>query len=426
LKQHIQLQLAPGIGGDLTAQDTKSMLMNALSLLYESLIFLSSLLVKKDKNIWVFGAIRGQKYTDNARYLFEYVNKHTDTQAIWISKNPDVISEVRSKGFKAYYEYSFDALHYARRAKIAVITHRGSREKSDLPFYAFTKDTKIIQLWHGIPLKKIAYDDTIFSFKHDETSVKWRVKSRLKRLSFPFLNYVNNPSLILALSEETKSIFAQAFRTETENVTITGYPRNDCLVEMPVNPINGGLKKIIYMPTFRGSVNSSFDLFAQFGFDVEKLDHFLAQEKMVLHIKLHPFNLPSDDLLRKLREAANIVFLEHDAIYEILSDYDVLITDYSSIYFDYLLLDRPIIFTPFDQDTYLKNERSFYFNYDETTPGPKAYNWDEVMQELAHFNLEVERYSAERTAIRNRFHTFQDRNSTQRVYKAIGEIASEK
>ena len=389
-------------------------------ILRESFTWFISSLTEKNNDIWVFGAIRGTKYMDNAKYLFEYVHEHTDIQAVWISKSQDVVDELKAKGFNAFYEYTTEAYTYAKKAKVAVITHRGSKKKSDLPFQVFSKKTKIIQLWHGIPLKKIAYDDKVFSFKQNEESLKWKLKVFLKKIFFPFLNYVHEPSLVLALSKETQEIFSQAFRTPKEKVLITGYPRNDILLQNTSKNIKKSqIKKIIYMPTFRGSVNSDFDLFLQYGFDVDKLDRFLSQENMNLEIKLHPFNQPSSELIKKLELSKNIFFLAHDAIYEIINEYDILITDYSSIYFDYLLLDRPIVFAPFDKETYMKKDREFYFDYDEVTPGPKAMNWDEVMQQLEMFNKVPKAYTDERKLIKDRFHTYQDDKSTQRVYETI-------
>ena len=173
------------------------------------------------------------------------------------------------------------------------------------------------------------------------------------------------------------------------------------------------------MPTFRGSVNSDFDLFLQYGFDVNKLNTFLKKENMYLDIKLHPFNQPSKTLLKVLHEASHINFLDHDAIYEIISQYDMLITDYSSIYFDYLLLNRPIIFAPFDKETYIQKDREFYFDYNEITPGPQTMDWNEVMQQLEMFTNTPNAYSNKRKLMKNRFHTYQDDQSTKRVYKAI-------
>ena len=397
----------------------------SLSILKDLVVFYSSYFTKKDKNIWVFGAIRGQQYTDNAKYLFEYVNQHTDVQAIWISRNNDVVYKLRSGGYQAYLESSREALEYARQAKVAIITHRGNRDKADLPFHAFNKHTKIVQLWHGIPLKKIAFDDTLFSFRHDEHSFSWKFLQFVKDLFFPFLGYVNHPSLILALSEETRDIFTQAFRTPKETVQITGYPRNDALLEHQETERLKQTRKIIYMPTFRGRENSSFDHFLQYGFDVEKLDAFLSKESIHFDIKLHPFNKPSGDFQQQLMHAENISFLGGDDIYETLSEYDLLITDYSSVFFDYLLLNRPIIFAPFGYTDYITQDRSFYFNYDEVTPGPKVSNWGELMEQLSSFSRGSFGYADERESIKNRFHYYQDKHSAPRIYEAITHIATQ-
>jgi len=382
--------------------------------------------IAKENNIWVFGAIRGQKYMDNAKYIFEYVHNNTDIDAIWICKNSMLVKILQQKGFKAYHEHSSEAKYFSQRAKIAVITHRGATKESDLPFYFFSKKTKIIQLWHGIPLKKIAFDDKIFSNKSKEYSLKFKVITFVKNFFFPFLDYVHNPSLVLALSNDTQDIFTQAFRVDKELVKITGYPRTDILLSTSDKYTNQNKEKIIiYMPTFRGKVDSSFDLFLDYGFDVDKLDKFLDQNNMKLDIKLHPFNNPSNQLMNALEKSSNITLLEYDAIYEILNSYDILITDYSSIYFDYLLLNRPIIFAPFDQESYLKNDREFYFNYEEVTPGPKASSWDEILQFLTEIDLIENNYIEERNKLKDRFHFYQDTNNTKRVYKAIKTIANE-
>jgi CDP-glycerol glycerophosphotransferase len=361
---------------------------------------------------------------DNAKYLFEYIHHRTDIEAVWITKKKEIVQQLRSQGYKAYLEQSSEAKKYATKAKIAIITHRGNRNEGDIPMHYFTKQTKIIQLWHGIPLKKIAYDDKIFSFNHNEQSLKYKLKGFVKQF-IPFLNYVNKPTLIPALSHETQQIFSQAFRVPKENVVITGYPRNDIMLRNAQQEDTVKTKKkIIYMPTFRGAVNSDFDLFLQYGFDLKKMDTFLEMHHMQLDIKLHPFNRPSQDLLSALKASRNISFLDYDAIYEIIHTYDILITDYSSIYFDYLLLDRPIVFAPFDQETYMQNDREFYFDYETVTPGPKAMDWNEVIEALQQFDHNPDLYSQERQSIKNRFHTYQDDNSTERVYQAILQITN--
>lgn len=395
-------------------------LRRLLELLKEAYYFYSALFIQKDKNIWVFGALRGQKYLDNSRYLFEYVHKFTKIQAVWISRDKKLVEKLRELGYKAFSDTSKEGIAYLQKAKVAVITHRGTKENGDLPFCHINSKTKIIQLWHGIPLKKVAFDDTIFSYKVDETKFSWKLKSFIKKTFLPFLDYVHKPSMIIALSKDTKDIFSQAFRIPNEQVVITGYPRNDMLLESKVKL--DGIKKIIYMPTFRGNYNTDFYLFLQYGFDIQKLDNYLSQHNMQLDIKLHPFNKPSQNLLKQLESSKSISFIDTDSIYEILDQYSLLLTDYSSIYFDYLLLDRPIIFTPFDKENYLQQDRDFYFDYEEVTPGPKANNWDEVLEYIRAFEKDKTLYEKERQQLKDRFHVYQDANSTKRVYEAIIDL----
>jgi len=99
--------------------------------------------------------------------------------------------------------------------------------------------------------------------------------------------------------------------------------------------------------------------------------------------------------------------MEQD-INNILKLTDILITDYSSIYFDYLLLDKPIIFAPFDFEDYLVKDRELYYNYDEVTPGPKARNWNEVLISLKEAIENPEKYKKEREKIKNIFHKYME------------------
>ncbi len=375
----------------------------------------------KNNNIWIFGSMQGIKYLDNARYLFEYVHKSTSIDAIWISKNKTIIENLQKKGYAAYWEYSIKGIIYASRAKVAVITHRGNRNQADLPFYLMNNKTLIIQLWHGIGLKKMAYDDNIFSFKRNEKALIWKLKSVIQNTFLPYLEYLHKPSVVTVLAENTQIIFAKALRLDIQNIYISGYPRNDILLHKSFFQDKRTIQKLIYMPTFRGLANSNFDLFTQYQFNVKILDTFLSDMDMELSIKLHSYNKLSHHLSQEIAQAKNIHLLKNEDVYEILADYDVLLTDYSSVYFDFLLLDKPIIFTPFDKNEYLKKEREFYFDYDEVTPGPHASDWNEVMHHILFYKNSPEAYSLPRNVLKKKFHTFTDIHSRNRIYEIINE-----
>lgn len=395
-----------------------------ISFIQMCLINIKSHYVNKEPDVWVFGAVRGEKYMDNAKYLFEYVNNNTSITAVWLSNSSEVISHLNQKGYKAFYMHSKEAMRYALKARVAIITHRGSSEKADLPFYAFSKKTDIIQLWHGMPLKKIAYDDKLYSFTHDESSVQYKIREKIKKIFFPFTQYMNTPSLMIALSTEMQNILAQAFRINKKNIAITGFPRNDYLIKTPEK--KSTTTKIIYAPTFRNIEGSVFNIFESYEFKTGQIDTFLQDSEAELHIKLHPFNMPPRSLIKEINNAKNIKFFNNDDIYSELNAYSILITDYSSIYFDFLLTEKAIIFTPFDKETYLNDDRELYYDYDETTPGPQAKNWAEVINLIKLFLTTPDFYQKERIAAKERFHNMPHANFSETVYNEIKKLITSK
>jgi len=238
--------------------------MMLLQLLKESFLYYKYLYIKRDKNIWVFGGMHGIHYTGNSKYLFEYISNNTNNiHAVWISNSNDTVEKIQQKGLMAYSSESKQGIYFLTHAGVAIVTHRGSySDIGDLPFFRLSKHTKIIQLWHGIGLKKMGFDDTIYSYTVDEQSIIYKVKKILKHYLFPFLDFVHSPSLIITLSPATQKIFQNAFRVKDNIVKVTGYPRNDILLKQTRNITKASsLKKIIYMPTFRGKKNDIFDAF---------------------------------------------------------------------------------------------------------------------------------------------------------------------
>lgn len=357
------------------------------------------------------------KYAENARYLFEFVHKyHSNIQCIWISKDKDIIKKLRKSGFQSYSFLSLRGLWSTARAGVVCITHRGNSWDGDVPFFCLSQKTLLVQLWHGIPLKKIAFDDRLFSYSFDESSFSFKLRTWAAGI-LPFLLRVEDPSLVIATSDETQDIFSQAFRVSKDRVVVTGYPRNDRLFSVN-QPTNAGLR-ILYLPTFRGKEGSSYDPFEGHDFGIDELNVFLHKNNMKLHIKLHPFNHISSDLQADIDKACNLTVLPAEDISETLAAYDVLITDYSSVYFDFLLTGKPVIFLPYDLDRYTQSDRQFYYNYNEVTPGPKAANWFDVTLILADLDLVSESYRKEYLQILDRFHYYKDGNACQRVFVAI-------
>ncbi len=99
--------------------------------------------------------------------------------------------------------------------------------------------------------------------------------------------------------------------------------------------------------------------------------------------------------------------------------FDFLSTDYSSIFFDYLLLDRPIVYFPFDLETFVRNSRALHYPYGEVTPSPKAWDFEEWLLQLSCVREEGPRWAEARRALRERFFAFSDGESSKRVVARV-------
>ena len=197
---------------------------------------------------------------------------------------------------------------------------------------------------------------------------------------------------------------------------IAGYPRNQVLISDDIKniyldeenrdrkkiisflkkKINGGNKKMIfYMPTFRESEILFFE-----NFDRDDFQMFLEENNILFCIKLHPKSKLNEEF-RNI-QSENIMVINKDADpYVFLKMADVLITDYSSIYFDYLLLDRPIIFFAYDLEEYLSDSREMYFDYDEFTPGEKVNDYQELKSGIVKVIYYSDQYKEARNLMRN-------------------------
>ena len=108
--------------------------------------------------------------------------------------------------------------------------------------------------------------------------------------------------------------------------------------------------------------------------------------------------------------------------YETLNAADLLITDYSSVYFDYLLLDRPLIFVPVDLEEYIETRGLLLEPYDAWTPGPKCLDQAHLEREIVRNLTHPEAYTQERKALSRIVHRYRDGNASDRVWRLINQL----
>lgn len=370
-----------------------------------SLIYVFSKILPKDENIWLFGAWFGEKYADNSKYLFEYVNKNLPSvRAIWLTKDKNVYELLNKKGYEVYYTYSILGYYYASRASISFVSTSFDDVNNYLPAPI------VFYLGHGIPLKKLVYDDRI-NYKKLNSKKKFSIL----KFFFPFIREPKDYDYLLASSEEDAKNLSSAFRIDKKNVPILGLPRNDTIKRANLSKLSNKTNlKVIYLPTHRKEGSENF--FQIFLEDLGFINQRLKDLNVDLFIKFHYYHKSLE-----FENYSNIHFLETDDIYNIINDFDILITDYSSVYIDFLLSEKPIIFFPFDYEDYVKSDRELYYKYDDVTPGPKCIKWAEVIEWIEKFKANPYLYLKERKSIKRKFHKYEDLKSSERVVSYVIE-----
>lgn len=369
-----------------------------------------SFLIPKKKGLWLFSAWFGKKYLDNPKYIFqELLKTDNDLKPYWLVKDKALLKRLEALNYPVVNAFSIKGIWLQLRSEVIIFTH--SVRSEFLPWF-ISVQTKRVQTWHGIPIKKIGFDNQAPNIN----------KSKITRFVLPFLR--EEYDLVTAVSEEDKMIYHSAFRTPLEKIRITGYPRNDEIFRQSRKRIKSddGNLKIIYMPTLRGNMNDEFKLLSDADFDFEGIDAQLEFLNVTLFIKLHPvqvFTRKDSDLINGSRNIKAL--FNDDDIYESLGRYDVLITDYSGIFFDFLITGKPIIMAPLDYVNYTKDDREVYYDYQSICPALPCNDWKEIMKSIEL--IRQEKYMTNSyLQIQKRFHRHNDDMSSVRAIQKIKKL----
>lgn len=265
----------------------------------------------------------------------------------------------------------------------------------------------IVNLWHGMPLK------TIGALRGN----------RVMRFSFT-----------LATSHYFQRILQNAFRVDDDNVLISGLPRNDRLLEAAANPSTRLLPGpiILWMPTYRrplqrdapidGSESGFMDGIGDFR--INDFGDALQQLGLTCIIKPHPLadtsTYPAETARVKIWPDQRL--LEHGlTLYQLIAQADLLISDASSVWVDYLLLDRPILFAFGDHAEYSSTRGLASPEGLSMFPGPIVTDQDSLVVELGLFSEGIDNYADKRHSVLARFHQYRDSNSAERTVSAALE-----
>lgn len=311
-----------------------------------------------------------------------------------LSDNLLQLEELLLLGIECYDLNSLNSCFVLANAKI-VIQDQGN---SNNMVKVLSNKQITIQLWHGIPLKRMnRLVDVIYNY-HISTS-----------------SYVNKTSLEDVISAK-------------KHLDL-GYPRNDlllkehdredlCLVNKEIYNLAKKERVIVYMPTHREAA-FSFDDDYIFPLNLKKLNDLMKSVNSFFILKLHPFVA---SLFENEKFSNILIYPSQSDIYPVLKYTDILVTDYSSIYFDFLLLNRPIIFYSYDYNQYSANMNGFVYDYENNAPGEKVINQDQLEKEIINILENKDLYLKERENLVNKFFTYKDKYSSKRILNFIKDI----
>ena len=348
--------------------------------------------IRPDSHIWLFSSTDNSHYNYNSRYLFEYVKENLpEITPVFVNNDPELRNSLSSKYGKQYF-IEIESIQGLRQALSAGVWFTSA----GLPAYGtgLHKKRLIINLWHGVPLKKIALLDP---------NLKKAARIYFKKI------FSENYTCILTTSHELIPLMARSFAVSEDKIKVWGQPRNDGLFQKnDCRKILGQLfpdlpeytKTVLYAPTFRDY--GQVQLFPFKDFDQEQLEAFLEEKNMLLFIRTHVAEQGSAApyLGKRIRFLGNE---QAEDVTGILNIFDCLITDYSSIYIDYLLTDKPMIFLPYDRQQYLDG-RGMNFDYDDVTPGPKPETFNDFLDALSP---KEDFWKSERTRVNRLFNEIQ-------------------
>jgi CDP-glycerol glycerophosphotransferase len=372
-----------------------------------------------DNNLVILESYMGRSYACSPRAMYEEMianPNYKNFRFVWVFKEPGsktnlLLDNNRTTivkyGTKEYYKAYATAKYWISNSRI--------------PEHIEKKESQVyIQTWHGTPLKKLGFDIKVEGGNALNTIKDIRNKYETDALRY---DYMLSPSSFC--TEKFTSAF-DLKRLNKENIIVEkGYPRNDFLFKYTnedVEKIKKSIriktnkKIILYAPTWRDDQHTSGVGYTyQLGIDFDKLNEIFGKDYIIL-FRTHYFVSNSFDFDKYKGFIYDVS--QYDDISELYIISDILITDYSSVFFDYANLKRPIIFYMYDLDRYQNKLRDFYFDLSEL-PGPIVKTEDILIEELNNIDSYFSRYNAKYVEFNNKFNYLDDEKSSERVCEEV-------
>ena len=359
----------------------------------------------------VLTSFHGDGFRGNTRVLFERLCRHPELKPVWLSRNPTLVRKLRDiYGVnRACLTHSLSGIRALRSAGAVLLTHG----TSDYPFMRLPRRALIIQTYHGLPTKRGEY-------------LRPRSGNKPSFLHRKILEYRFRPiTHFLSSSPLVTELFSLRFNIPRERFIETGYPAYDTLAAYPSSrsfarfwpDAPEAQKLILYAPTFRRVKKTRWFPFEDL--NLESIARWLEQNNALMALRAHPNEGLDTRSYRRI--SPRFVSADQSVIEDVLDLLpftDVIMSDYSSIFIEGLLLDIPAVFLPYDLASY---ERGLPLAFEQISPGPSVSTQSELLNVLGRALDQTDGFREDRKRVRERYFTSPDGNATKRVIRFLEE-----
>ncbi|HVH79916.1 MAG TPA: CDP-glycerol glycerophosphotransferase family protein, partial [Stellaceae bacterium] len=364
--------------------------------------------IKMDDKMVLYLSFDGRSYSDNPKAIYETMltdAKFDKYQLIWALKEPVIIS-----GCKVIKRQSLAYFYYLSKAKYWVFNNK-------MPdYYIKRADQVYLQTWHGTPLKRLAHDMPDLGITYYRSKQTYQEMVSAYDKDSQLWDYLISPN------QFSTAVFCSAFKVNREKIIETGYPRNDILTTVSTEKIQGVKEKfnipsnkqvILYAPTWRDNAFNLQGYTFELTLDFTKWHKILGDDYVIIfkphYLIAQHFVVPNglSEFVLTMPATADI-----NELY-IISDQ--LITDYSSVFFDYAILNRPIYFYMFDFETYRDDLRGFYLQVPKALPNDICYTQDQLLTAISSGQFNFKRLAA----FNEKFNHLQDGKASRRVIDEV-------
>lgn len=370
--------------------------MGKLKMIADNLVGeIKHIFVPKDKSIVLMGSWFGNRFSDNTRYLYQYLSDNKETlgltHVVWVTKSQELQRDLSDMGYEAYMMDSEESKYYHQKAGIHVICNSDNEalaKGADI-LTRYSNGAIRINLWHGLGgIKGVGYASKEYLDYKKSHPVNIAIKDFF-RGSRLFRRLVQLPggwgdAYYLSTTPFETEIFKKYFGLSNKHFIEAGYPRNEKVIKLRecekevISKIQSSNKVILYMPTFRvnnaGYVSPLSD---------ERVLSILRDNNWLWVEKKH-----GEDADGMMGKVENQTVLQLDSDFDanvLLPHVDMIVTDYSSVSWDALYHKKPILFYMPDYDYYMNQDRGFVLGPEEFIIGPAAYTIEEFAETLQKY-----------------------------------------